>query len=187
MTENERETVTAEHDGHAASVDASATVPRPLDGRTVMITRAEAQAAEFAAELERDGARVAVCPTIEIVEPESYEPLDEAISNLYGYDWLIFTSVNGVDSFMRRFEAAGRDVSEIDELRVCAIGTATADLLRDVSVHVDVVPDDFKAEGCSPPLTLPGAAPSGQPQLSDAARAVARDTCPTRSNGGRAR
>lgn len=154
MTENERKTVPTEHEGRATSVNAGATMPRPLDGRTVMITRAEAQAAEFAAELERDGARVVVCPTIEIAEPESYEPLDEAISNLYGYDWLIFTSANGVDSFMRRFAAAGRDVSEIDELRVCAIGTATADRLRDVSVHVDVVPDDFKAEGVFAALEL---------------------------------
>ncbi|HKP71547.1 MAG TPA: uroporphyrinogen-III synthase [Pyrinomonadaceae bacterium] len=119
----------------------------PLRGRTVVITRALAQSAEFAAALEAYGARVVACPTIEIVEPESYALLDEAIENLYGYDWLIFTSVNGVDFFMRRLGQRGRDVSELDDLRVCAIGAATADRLRDASVHVDVVPAEFKAEG----------------------------------------
>src|ERR687883_294295 len=98
----------------------------PLAGRTVVITRARAQAAEFAALLEGYGARVVACPTIEIVAPDSYAPLDQAIENLYGYDWLIFTSTNGVDFFMRRLSALGHDVSELDELRVCAIGEATA-------------------------------------------------------------
>lgn len=120
---------------------------QPLRGRTIVITRALAQAAEFAAMLESYGARVISYPTIEIVEPESYATLDEAIENLYGYDWLIFTSVNGVDHFMRRMEARGVDVSELDDLRVCAIGEATAERLRSSRVHVDLVPEQFKAEG----------------------------------------
>src|SRR5215210_7706677 len=120
---------------------------KPLAARTIVITRARAQSAEFAAELERLGARVISCPTIEIVEPENYELLDEAIDNLYGYDWLIFTSVNGVNFFLRRLETLGHDVSELDELRVCSIGEATALRLREAQVHVDVVPEQFKAEG----------------------------------------
>lgn len=125
----------------------SSETQQPLAGRTIVITRARAQAADFATELERLGARVVSCPTIEIVEPESYALLDEAIENLYGYEWLIFTSVNGVDHFMRRMATLGHDVSELDELRVCAIGEATALRLRDARVHVDVVPEQFKAEG----------------------------------------
>jgi uroporphyrinogen III methyltransferase/synthase len=120
---------------------------QPLANRTIIITRARAQAQEFAAELERYGARVISCPTIEIVEPETYAPLDEAIDNLYGYDWLIFTSVNGVDHFLRRFAERGHEAHELDDLRVCAIGEATAARLRDAHAHVDVVPDQFKAEG----------------------------------------
>ncbi len=120
---------------------------QPLAGRTVLITRAAHQAADFISALEAYGARVLSCPVIEIVEPESYAELDEAIGNLWGYDWLIFTSVNGVDRFMRRLESTGRDVSELDELRVCAVGDATADRLRDERGHVDVVPHEFKAEG----------------------------------------
>jgi uroporphyrinogen III methyltransferase / synthase len=119
----------------------------PLQECTVVITRALKQAAPFAAALEAYGARVIYCPTIEIVEPESYERLDEAVENLYGYDWLIFTSVNGVDFFLRRLEALGHTVDELDELRVCAIGEATAERLRAANVHVDVVPEEFKAEG----------------------------------------
>ena len=120
---------------------------RPLAGRTVVVTRARAQSAEFVAELERLGARVVGCPTIEIVEPESSALLDEAIENLFGYDWLVLTSVNGVDHFLRRLEKLGHELSELDELRVCAIGEATALRLRESEVHVDVVPEQFKAEG----------------------------------------
>jgi uroporphyrinogen III methyltransferase/synthase len=116
-------------------------------GRTIVITRARAQSAEFVAELERLGARVISCPTIEIVEPESYALLDESIENLYGYDWLIFTSVNGVDYFLQRLELLGHEASELDELRVCAIGEATAFRLREARIHVDVIPEQFKAEG----------------------------------------
>lgn len=119
----------------------------PLAGRTIVITRARAQAREFAAQLERSGARVISCPTIEIVAPESYAPLDEAIDNLYGYDWLIFTSVNGVDYFLRRLAERGHETHELDGVRVCAIGEATAARLHEAQVHVDVLPEQFKAEG----------------------------------------
>ncbi len=119
----------------------------PLSGRTVMLTRAQAQSAELVAALERDGARVVACPTIEIVELELYDLLDEAIENLYGYDWLVFTSVNGVEHFLRRLEAANKDVSELDEVRVCAIGEATALRLAEAHAHVDVVPEKSQAEG----------------------------------------
>ena len=118
-----------------------------MRGRTIVMTRALAQSADFIAELERYGARVVPCPTIEIVPLESYELLDEALDHLYGYDWVVFTSTNGVNYFMRRMEERGLDVSELDELRVCATGAATADRLRDAHVHVDVVPGEFKAEG----------------------------------------
>jgi uroporphyrinogen III methyltransferase/synthase len=120
---------------------------RPLDGRTIVITRAQAQAGEFAAELESYGAKVLVCPTIEITDPDSFAELDVALDHLYGYDWLIFTSVNGVDSFLRRTQAQGHQVSELDDLRVCAIGEATAERLREAQVHVDLIPNQFKAEG----------------------------------------
>lgn len=119
----------------------------PLAGRTVVVTRAASQAGEFVAELERYGAKVIICPTIEIAEPESYERLDEAIDHLYGYDWLIFTSANAIEFFLRRLTTRGVNTDELDEIRVCAIGQASADKLRDAHVHVDVVPTQSKAEG----------------------------------------
>jgi uroporphyrinogen III methyltransferase / synthase len=118
-----------------------------LFGRTIVITRALAQAGEFVAELEKYGARVLLCPTIEIAEPESYDRLDEAIDHLFGYDWIIFTSVNSVEYFLRRLQTRGSEVSALDDLRVCAIGEATAETLHEARVHVDLVPDEFKAEG----------------------------------------
>ncbi len=130
-----------------ATTGADPTSTKPLAGRTVVITRAKIQADEFASQLEEYGARVVVCPTIEICPLDSYELLDEAISHLYGYDWLIFTSVNGVDYFFQRFAAGQHETSELDELNVCAIGEATAERLRELHVHVDVVPHEFKAEG----------------------------------------
>lgn len=120
---------------------------QPLAGRTVIITRARAQADEFAAILEQYGARVVSCPTIEITGPENYDALDDALDNFFGYDWIIFTSVNGVEYFLRRFEAQGHAVEELDEIHVCAIGDATAERLREAEIHVDVVPIQFKAEG----------------------------------------
>ncbi|MFL6285119.1 MAG: uroporphyrinogen-III synthase [Pyrinomonadaceae bacterium] len=137
--------MTARTDDEAKPSDDAAA--RPLAGRTVMITRARAQAAEFASALESYGARVVSCPTIEIAPPESYAELDEAIENLFGYDWLVFTSANAVEYFMRRLKASGRDASELDELRVCAVGDATAERLADERVHVDLVPQKFQAEG----------------------------------------
>jgi uroporphyrinogen III methyltransferase / synthase len=119
----------------------------PLAGRTVVVTRAASQAADFVTELESYGANVIVCPTIEIAEPESYERLDEAIDHLYGYDWLIFTSANAIEFFLRRLAHRGVKVEELDEIKVCAIGQASADKLRDAHVHVDVVPAHSKAEG----------------------------------------
>ena len=74
----------------------SISMTKPLEGRTVVITRAASQAGELSTLLEDYGATVFVCPTIEIREPDSYERLDEALDHLYGYDWLIFTSANAV-------------------------------------------------------------------------------------------
>lgn len=120
---------------------------QPLAGRTVVVTRAASQAEVFVTALEAYGATVISCPTIEIAEPESYERLDEAIDHLYGYDWIIFTSANGVEYFLRRLRTRDVGVEELDELKVCAIGEATADKLRDAHIHVDLIPSQAKAEG----------------------------------------
>ncbi|MFN2498842.1 MAG: uroporphyrinogen-III synthase [Pyrinomonadaceae bacterium] len=120
---------------------------QPLTGRTVVVTRATAQADEFAQELERYGARVIACPTIEIQELDDYRLLDEAINHLYGYDWLILTSANAVNYFCKRLTTLGHDASSLDDLKVCVIGSATAESVGALHVHVDLIPTEFKAEG----------------------------------------
>ena len=97
--------------------------------------------------LEGYGAKVIICPTIEVREPDNYERLDEALDHLYGYDWLIFTSTNGVVYFLRRLKDREFQVSDLDEIKVCAIGQRTADKLHDAHVHVDLVPSQSTAEG----------------------------------------
>ncbi len=112
-----------------------------------MITRPPAQADEFALELEKYGARVVACPTIEIQELDDYRLLDEAINHLYGYDWLILTSANAVNYFFKRLTVLGHDAASLDDLKICVIGSATAESIGALHVHVDLIPNEFKAEG----------------------------------------
>ena len=118
-----------------------------LKGITVVVTRAKEQAGELTTLLENYGATVFVCPTIEIREPDSFERLDEALDHLYGYDWLIFTSANGVRFFLKRLTDRGLKIEDLDEIKVCAIGQKTADELHEAHVHVDLVPSQSTGEG----------------------------------------
>jgi uroporphyrinogen III methyltransferase / synthase len=112
--------------------------------RTVLV--AGPQGIELTTELERQGARVIVSPSLKISPPESYAALDEAIENLYGYDWLVFTNANSVEYFLSRFQQLGRETNDLDALRVCAIGEITSRRLEDSQVHVDLIPEQFKSE-----------------------------------------
>lgn len=119
---------------------------RPLAERTVIVTRPRAQASALTEELESFGAHVAVCPMIETVAPDSYAELDRAIKDLQAFDWVIFTSSNAVTHFTNRLKVLGFESAEMDDVRCCAIGEATADALRDVQIHVDVMPPNANAE-----------------------------------------
>jgi len=118
----------------------------PLTGKRILITRAREQTSAFAAVLEAAGAEVVEFPTITVVPPESWAPLDAAIGRLREYAWVIFTSRNGVRFFWERLQHAGRDVRDLHGITVCAIGPATAAALRTLGVRADVVPAEFKAE-----------------------------------------
>lgn len=107
---------------------------------TVVIIGPDALAQPYVTEFETLGARALKCPSVEVVDLESHERLDEALEHLYGYDWLLFTSVHGADYFVRRLQEKGREFDAIDDLRVCAIGEATEQFLREIQVHVDVAP-----------------------------------------------
>jgi len=124
-------------------VTATESAAPALAGREIAITRARAQAHELAVRLEAEGARVLAVPTIAIEAPESWAPLDRALADLERYDWVVFTSVNGVEMARRRLPGAGERLAG---RRLAAIGPATARALRDWGCPAEVVPDEYVAE-----------------------------------------
>src|SRR5438093_13259072 len=112
-----------------------------LIGKTVLITRAASQSAELRSSLEELGARVIECPTIQIVPPKTWKPVDEAIRRLQSYHWLLFTSGNAVEQFMDRM--AGRRAV----IPIAVVGSATAAKLNQWHLKAAIVPKEFRAEG----------------------------------------
>lgn len=119
---------------------------KPLLGKSIVITRAREQAAELSQLLEEYGAHVIEFPTIEIVPPDRWKPVDRAIDNLGSYQWLIFTSTNGVRFFLNRLRLKKRRLAEFKGLQFCAIGPRTAQEVEKAGVTVDIVPDQYCAE-----------------------------------------
>lgn len=111
-------------------------------GRTILITP---RLHEIEAVLRGHGLDVMTCPHLAIQPPQSFAALDEAIENLFGYDWLIFINEDGARFFLERFIRQGHDISQIDSLRVCAIDEQTAVTLEQLQVHVDVIATHFTA------------------------------------------
>ena len=122
-------------------------IGRPLAGRRVIVTRAGGERDGLAEALAGLGAEIVACPTIEIREPEDWGGLDRAIGALCRYDWLILTSANGADFFLRRFDELGHRRGELDHLRVCAVGRKTAERAGREGLRVELVPESFTAEG----------------------------------------
>jgi uroporphyrinogen III methyltransferase/synthase len=120
---------------------------RPLFGKRVLMTRAKEQAAELANMLAAYGAEPVEAPTITIVPPADWSPADRAIGAIGAYDWVIFTSVNGVARFMSRLFASGLDARSLAGRRVCCIGPRTAQDLEKFGVKADVIPAEYQAEG----------------------------------------
>jgi len=119
---------------------------RALFGKTVVITRARAQASELVRRLTDLGAACLECPTIKVVPPEDGSPLDTAIDNLGTYDWLVFTSANGVSFFFERLYEKDKDVRALKDVSTAAIGPATAKRLRDFGFKSDIIPESYQAE-----------------------------------------
>jgi uroporphyrinogen III methyltransferase/synthase len=115
-----------------------------LKGKKVIITRPKEQSAELSRLLEAEGAQVVEFPTIKIVPPSSWKEVDRAIENLSEYNWLIFTSVNGVKFFFQRLYQ--KNVSLSPSLKLAAIGSATAGALREQGQVVDFIPEEYVAE-----------------------------------------
>jgi uroporphyrinogen III methyltransferase / synthase len=119
---------------------------RPLFGKRVLVTRSREQAGELVDLLEDLGAEAIEAPSIRILPPADYAPLDAAVSEAGDYDWIVFTSANGVEAFMRRLLAGPWDVRSLKGPRLCAIGPATADRLAHYGIKVDLMPVEYRAE-----------------------------------------
>ncbi len=118
----------------------------PLFGKRVLVTRATDQASRLSRLLREYGAEPVELPAIRIVPPEDFGALDSAVERLDRYDWVIFTSVNGVDTFFDRMATLGKDARAFGRSRIAAIGTATADRLGEHGLRADFVPERFVAE-----------------------------------------
>src|SRR5579883_2730970 len=117
----------------------------PLFGTRIIVTRDRRQAAELADPLEALGAEILPVPVIEIREPADPRPLDGAIARLDSYDWLIFTSVNGVKHFIDRLDRSAADLRAL-KAKICAIGPATAAAVQSLHLKIDKIPEEYVAE-----------------------------------------
>ena len=142
---------------------------RPLAGRVIVVTRARAQAEGLRARLEEAGATVLAVPTIVIESPADWAPLDRALGALAGFDWVVFTSVNGVEMTAARMAALGVPIQRLLDRRLAAIGPATAAALRAAGAGPEVVvPAECVAESLAARLA-PALAPAARVLLPRAA------------------
>jgi len=132
---------------HAEPADGKppAAVSRPLAGLRVVVTRARNQAGALAQPLAERGAEVLEIPTIKIAPPSQLEDLMDALLGLNAYDWLVFTSVNGVAAFFDYFFKAFDDLRDIGGVRIAAVGPATAAPLKALHLKVDLMPEEALA------------------------------------------
>ncbi len=118
---------------------------RPLFGQRVVVTRNRREAGKLSGQLRELGAEVLEIPTIKILPPTRNESLIEAITGIGSYDWIIFTSANGVEHFFDYFFKAFRDVRDLGSVRFAAVGPATAKKLREFHLNIDLMPETYTA------------------------------------------
>ena len=119
----------------------------PLKGLRILVTRPRSQAREFMAQLERVGARPILLPTIKIIEPPSWEPADQAISRLDNYQWLLLTSINGVNCFFQRLQEKGLSHRNCTHLTTICVGPKTALAATEIGLKSDMIAKEYAAEG----------------------------------------
>ena len=121
---------------------------RPLFGKRILVTRARSQVSKLTAKLENLGAEVLEAPAISMADPaDNYAALDKAIDHVADYHWLIFTSANGVERFFARLFKSGKDARALGYAKIAAIGSATAEKLKQYGLVADVIPQEYRAEG----------------------------------------
>jgi uroporphyrinogen III methyltransferase / synthase len=119
---------------------------RPLSGKRIVVTRTRKQAGALSGQLRALGADVFELPTIRIEPPTDLREFAELVQDAHGYDWIVFTSPNGVDAFFEIFYKLYDDAREIGAAKIAAIGPATAQRIKDFRLHVDLQPEEFVAE-----------------------------------------
>src|SRR6266487_432056 len=119
---------------------------RPLSGKRIVVTRSRKQASALSSKLRALGAHVLELPKIRIEPPTDLREFAELVQDAHAYDWIIFTSANGVEAFFEIFFKLYDDGREIGGARIATIGPATAQRVKDFHLHVDLQPDEFVAE-----------------------------------------
>ncbi|MFZ5595602.1 MAG: uroporphyrinogen-III C-methyltransferase [Bacillota bacterium] len=119
---------------------------KPLFGCRVLVTRSREQASDLSRAIKELGGEAVEFPTISIVEPDDYTPLDRALSSAGNYRWIIFTSVNGVKYFFDRMFGLGMDIRDLGGIKICAIGPKTKEALERMGIRVEYVPSEYRAE-----------------------------------------
>jgi uroporphyrinogen III methyltransferase/synthase len=119
---------------------------RPLSGKRIVVTRSRKQASELSNKLRVLGAEVVELPTIRIEPPTELREFAELVQDAHSYDWIIFTSPNGVEAFFEMFFKLYDDAREIGPTKIAAIGPVTAQRVKDYHLHVDLQPEEFVAE-----------------------------------------
>jgi uroporphyrinogen III methyltransferase/synthase len=131
----------------ASSHDIPHDLRAPLRGRSVVVTRPLDQARALAEPLAALGAEVLAMPVLEVVDPPDSGPIDDAIRELASFDWVVLTSSNAVDRFFARLRCAEASAEGLSAVKVAAVGSATADRMREQGVEPDLVPARARAEG----------------------------------------
>jgi uroporphyrinogen III methyltransferase/synthase len=133
--------------------DAACLAARELFGRTVLVTRPERQATPMIAALGEMGAAALLQPAIAIDPPTDWGPVDAAIARLAKFDWLVFSSANGVQFFLDRILETGGDLRQLANCRLAAIGPATVEALAEYHLRADLQPDEYRAEALAHELS----------------------------------
>lgn len=119
----------------------------PLWGKRILVTRSRTQASVLAEKIKKLGGEAIEFPTIEIAAEKNLAPLHQAFEKLDQFRWIIFTSVNAVALFFKELQAQNRDIRSLANLQICAIGPATAASLQKLGLLVELIPDEYQAEG----------------------------------------
>lgn len=119
---------------------------RPLFGKRVLVTRSRSQASVLSEKIESLGGEPWEFPTIEITDPDDYGPMDQAIDDIGRFDWLILTSVNGVQYFFDRMRLKKKDIRSLKGIKICAIGPKTREEIEKYGIFCEFMPEEFVAE-----------------------------------------